>query len=192
MPAVNSAELVLEKKRVRRELRRILADLPREAAAARCADLHHRLEEFECYTRARHVLGYFPMDEELPLESLWHAVARAGKLIYLPVIRDDDIEFRLWDPPKAETLERGVYGIPAPPEHAPPWPSDEQAESLVIVPGLGFSSDGRRLGRGAGFYDRFLLQYPYMKRIALCLREQIRATIPADESDARIDYLISC
>ncbi len=63
---------------------------------------------------------------------------------------------------------------------------------LVVVPGLGFDANGDRLGRGAGFYDRFLASHNFKGvRCGLAFEEQIVESIPVDEHDMRLDMLVT-
>lgn len=64
------------------------------------------------------------------------------------------------------------------------------------MPGLGFTADGRRLGHGKGYYDKFLAKCT--KRFAqppvtmgLALNEQILDEIPVTSTDYRLDYVIN-
>ncbi len=189
---MNKSSLEEEKHKLRRELAEILSAVPEEDKSSRCAGLTARLETLNCYMGARHILAYFPMAAELPLLELWKNIHSRGKRLYLPRVTGGEMRFFLWDPPNPSALVPGKYRIPAPGPAAPPWPEEEQTDSLAIVPGLGFSRDGRRLGRGGGFYDRFLLHYSQVERVALCLEEQIREDIPADERDALMSHIISC
>ena len=61
----------------------------------------------------------------------------------------------------------------------------------VLVPGLAFSPEGERLGRGAGFYDRFLQRHPGALRIGVAFQEQIANSIPVDPWDERIDIILT-
>ncbi len=63
---------------------------------------------------------------------------------------------------------------------------------LVIVPGLGFDEHGNRLGRGRGFYDRFLA-HPEFHGVAcgLCIEEQVISTLPAGPLDRQVDMLVT-
>jgi 5,10-methenyltetrahydrofolate synthetase len=63
--------------------------------------------------------------------------------------------------------------------------------TAILVPGLAFSTDGKRLGRGAGFYDRLLKQYPSALRIGVAFHEQIVSKIPTDEWDEELDVLLT-
>ncbi len=63
---------------------------------------------------------------------------------------------------------------------------------LVVVPGLGFDCTGNRLGRGRGFYDRFLAHAEFSgSTCAVAFEEQVVETIPAHPHDIRVDMLIT-
>ena len=63
---------------------------------------------------------------------------------------------------------------------------------LVIVPGLGFDEKGNRLGRGRGFYDRFLA-HPQLRAVkcALAFEEQLCPEVPCDPLDVGVDILVT-
>jgi len=89
----------------------------------------------------------------------------------------------------ATGVEEGYMGIREPVEGMPVPVSDID---LVIVPGLGFDEQGNRLGRGRGFYDRFL-RHPDFRghSCALAFEEQVLPTIPVEPSDARVAMLVT-
>ena len=63
---------------------------------------------------------------------------------------------------------------------------------MVVVPGLGFDESGDRLGRGAGFYDRFLASHNFKGiRCGLAFEDQLMASVPVDEHDMRLDMLVT-
>ena len=91
--------------------------------------------------------------------------------------------FRLTD------LTSGAFGIweplPNPARFVAP-----DAFDLVLVPGLAFDLDGGRLGRGAGFYDRFLATLPKKTRfVGVALDEQFVEKTPRDAFDLPVDAL---
>ncbi|MEM8756702.1 MAG: 5-formyltetrahydrofolate cyclo-ligase [Planctomycetota bacterium] len=62
--------------------------------------------------------------------------------------------------------------------------------NLVVVPGLSFTRDGRRLGRGAGFYDRFLRRVPaWVETVGLALSPQIAEDVPTEPHDHPVRWL---
>ena len=66
----------------------------------------------------------------------------------------------------------------------------EVAPEIIIVPGLGFDSAGRRLGRGKGFYDRYLSDHPAIK-IGLAFEVQMTKEIPTEPHDVRMDFVVT-
>lgn len=60
----------------------------------------------------------------------------------------------------------------------------------VLVPGLGFDFSGARLGRGKGFYDRYLENQQAL-RIGLAWTEQIVEKIPVEGHDCHMDFIIT-
>ncbi len=62
----------------------------------------------------------------------------------------------------------------------------------VLVPGLAFDLNGRRLGRGGGHYDRFLVRLrPDCLRVGVCFEGQIVDTVPADPWDQPVDAVVT-
>jgi 5-formyltetrahydrofolate cyclo-ligase len=71
---------------------------------------------------------------------------------------------------------------------------DSKPESIcVICPGLGFNLKGERLGKGGGYYDRFLKKLkefcPKVTTIGVCFDFQLVDEIPMDEKDQKIDFI---
>jgi 5-formyltetrahydrofolate cyclo-ligase len=64
---------------------------------------------------------------------------------------------------------------------------------MIVIPGLAYDRRGYRVGRGRGFYDRFLSQQDFQgKRVALCFHEQLMAdAIPCEPHDMPMDLIVS-
>lgn len=80
------------------------------------------------------------------------------------------------------------WGIWEPTDEAPLL-SDYSRLDLVVVPGVAFSSDGKRLGRGKSFYDRFLPLVPRAAFVGVCYPCQVVEQIPADPWDIGMDIV---
>ena len=61
---------------------------------------------------------------------------------------------------------------------------------VAIVPGMAFDAEGYRLGRGKGYYDRFLARVPYLYKIGLCFSWQMVDKVPHDKHDIVMDEVI--
>ena len=85
-------------------------------------------------------------------------------------------------------LALGQWGIWEPTDEAPLL-SDYSRLDLVVVPGVAFSSDGKRLGRGKSFYDRFLPLVPRAAFVGVCYPCQVVEQIPADPWDIGMDIV---
>jgi len=69
---------------------------------------------------------------------------------------------------------------------------DPATLDVVVVPGLGFTADGRRLGQGGGRYDRFLPQLrPDCQTIGACFAEQLLADLPTEEHDISVAHVVT-
>lgn len=60
---------------------------------------------------------------------------------------------------------------------------------ILIIPGMAFTKSGHRLGRGKGFYDRYLENFAGLK-IGVCFDEQIRKSVPYETHDQKMDFLV--
>lgn len=86
-----------------------------------------------------------------------------------------------------ELVWQNDFGIKllVPPEGAPQVQPD-----FVLVPGLAFDQAGYRLGRGGGFYDRWLADFEG-KKIGLCFEEQLLQQLPHESHDIKVDQVIT-
>ncbi|MFM8885802.1 MAG: 5-formyltetrahydrofolate cyclo-ligase, partial [Chthoniobacterales bacterium] len=76
------------------------------------------------------------------------------------------------------------------PEKCPAF--DPREAEIIFVPGLAFTAEGQRLGRGRGFYDRLLAALPEdILRVGVCFAEQIVADIPSEPHDKEVDVVLS-
>jgi 5-formyltetrahydrofolate cyclo-ligase len=76
-----------------------------------------------------------------------------------------------------------------------PAPHTEYVEpeeiDLLVVPGVAFTRDGKRMGYGGGYYDRFIPLCTNARIMALAFREQLVDTLPTEEHDLPIPELIT-
>jgi 5-formyltetrahydrofolate cyclo-ligase len=159
----------------------------RSASLAACA----RLSELEAVRAASVLMLYMPLTREVDLTSFAVGCFRAQKTVCLPQVD--------WKRKQMKAVEVGSFdddimqvdehGVRSPRDGRPVTP---QSLDLVVVPGLAFDTAGRRLGRGAGFYDRFLctLRRNAVK-VGLAFDAQVAPTIPTLGHDCVMDVLVT-
>jgi 5-formyltetrahydrofolate cyclo-ligase len=128
----------------------------RRASASEAATV--LIEAMGEWKRAGLVLAYLPMRTEPDSRFLIEAARSRGKAVLVPRIVGLDIEFVPLGDADVDALPRDGYGIPIPPPEEPAWPLAKLAERPVFcaTPGLLFDARRFRLGRGKGYYDRFI------------------------------------
>ena len=73
----------------------------------------------------------------------------------------------------------------------PENPSVETKVDVFLIPGLAFTTDGKRLGRGGGFYDQMLKFYPKSLKIGITSNERVLQDIPIEDHDILLDYVFT-
>lgn len=149
----------------------------------RSVELWHRLAQLDVYAEARVVMAFAALPGEPDTDALFRRLADVGKQLVLPRIDGD-----LLVPVRAGgTWSSGTWGI-----REPVGPAVDVTDiDLVIVPGLAFTVDGHRLGRGKGFYDRFLAAVD-APTIGVCFSEQIVDELPVEGFDICVDRVVMC
>lgn len=72
----------------------------------------------------------------------------------------------------------------------PPVDAPEVNPGMILIPGLAFSEKGDRLGRGKGFYDKYLAHYHGIK-VGICFFDQLQELLPTEEHDVALDYIVT-
>lgn len=180
----------MSKKVLRQQVRDILAAISAEHLQHRSALACQLLCDQEEYRRAQTLMIFLSTTHEVDTQQLAQRAWADGKTVLAPRVTWDQ---RRMLPIEIQSLgsdvEEGYMGIREPAEGMPVPVSELD---LVIVPGLAFDEQGNRLGRGRGFYDRFLA-HPDFRGIAcaLALEEQIVPAIPVGPGDVAVDMLVT-
>ncbi|MFA4028524.1 MAG: hypothetical protein GDYSWBUE_000428 [Candidatus Fervidibacterota bacterium] len=144
-----------------------------------------------CSIGASTVMLYAPMNDEVNVEPLIRQLLSVGVRVCLPQVERTSRRIipRLissFD----EQVAVGTYGIREPKGECQIVPLDEI--EAVIVPGRAFDERCRRIGRGGGYYDRFLGELPKSAcTIGVAFEFQVFDSVPADEDDVPVDCVIT-
>ncbi len=178
------------KKQLRQRLRKILADIPPDQAAMQGSQACQLLAQQPEYRRAEIVMVFLSLTGEPDTTPLVLRAWQDRKRVLAPRVSWEQrrmlpVEIRSLTADLTVTgvgLREPVAGTPIP----------VSLIDLVVVPGLGFDVDGNRLGRGRGFYDRFLAN-PEFRGVAcaLAFEQQLVPELPAGPLDRPVDLLVT-
>lgn len=132
------------------------------------------------------ILLYHSMPDEVHTHTLINTLVSNGITVLLPTIVGNELELHQYISPNCCHTE-STYSIV---ESNGPLFTEYHNIDLAIIPGIAFTKKGHRLGRGKGFYDRLLpkLNCPLL---GLAFPFQIVDSIPSDEHDVMMNYVIS-
>ena len=173
----------MDKKELRTHIKTLKKQHTKEQLMEQSKKILAKLEQHPDFVKAEKVMLYSALPDEVQTQAFlekWHL----KKQIILPTVVGDDII------PVAFIADTnfavGDFNILEPQNE--PYTGDFD---LIIVPGVAFDYMGNRLGRGRGYYDRFLCQHLDVKRIGICFDFQMVDEVPAEPFDIRMDEVIS-
>ena len=200
----NETELQAAKSESRTKALALRRAMSPEDRAAASAAIHKRLFELPAFVDAEGVHCYIALDEEVSTEAIFEACRQRGKRTYVPyqIPNEARLGWCAWSP--GEPLIRGPFGISEPALNARVSPEPGLVD-LVIVPGAAFDREGRRLGHGKGYYDRFLAELASFTRyqglnrrgknrvvfVGLAFHCQLVAEVPCGPRDIKLHGLLT-
>ena len=170
---------------MRQKSKNLTADKRRLDSERLCALLKAQAS----FQNASSILFFAPLAEEPDLWPLLNETLAWKKLVALPCFDEDNQSYlpRRVKDIHVEILS-GQFGIREPATTCVEIPLDDL--DAALVPGVAFDLTGHRLGRGKGFYDRFLENFSGNK-IGIAFDEQIMDAVPAEKNDVRMDFIVT-
>ena len=144
---------------------------------------HPRIQEADT------ILMYHSLPDEVDTHSALDQLLAMGKKVLLPKVVSDT-EMTIHEYTGQNSLKPSEpYGILEP--ITPELSIINCQLSIAIVPGMAFDKQGHRIGRGKGYYDRFLSQIPNIYKIGVCFPFQMLESIPSESTDVVMDEVIT-
>ncbi|MFT3737925.1 MAG: 5-formyltetrahydrofolate cyclo-ligase [Breznakibacter sp.] len=175
-----------QKNALRAMVKERLAEVPPVQLAAQSQSIFQKVEQLPAFHQASHILAYWSMLKEVDTHFFVEKWT-AEKHVYLPVVQGEDLQLVRFSG-RGQMARHPRFFIYEP-------LGDVFVElskiSLAIVPGLAFDRHGRRLGKGGGFYDRFLPKLTNAQKIGVAFAEQMVDEIPVEPHDRSVDLVIS-
>ncbi len=144
--------------------------------------IQKKIKKINAFRNAQKIGAYFPIGSEILTQDIIQELLSNGKDVFLPRVEGTRMEFRKIA--GFSSLEKGSFEIMEPKDDC----QIDNELDVILVPTVGISPAGTRLGYGHGFYDRFLAEHKSVT-ISLTLEKQIIKNIPRAEHDAIIDWI---
>ena len=174
-----------EKQRLRKQMKSSLREMSSQERARQSAALVAALQQEPRFRAAQRIFAFFPLPSEpfllpaiFPQQKLFLPRTTTAGLVFHRIV---DLHL---------SLRRSALGVLEPCSDLPiALPRQPREADILLVPGLAFSSQGERLGRGGGFYDRFLgsLAADFSARWGVCFACQLRDSLPMASFDQKVD-----
>ena len=144
------------------------------------------LQQDRLFQNAKKIALFYPLWGEVDTQAIHKAIISKNKIPLYPKMDFERKVLRFHVVKDLKDFHRGPYQVFEPKQDS--LGNEQKDIDLFLVPGLAFSKDGARLGRGAGFYDRTLIQCHFwgIPRYGICFPEQILPYIPMGEKDLRM------
>ena len=175
----------MDKKEIRRAVRERLKALSADEKAQKSTMLALALVVHPTVRSAGVVALFSPLPDEPQVGEVIPIIA-GERSIVLPRVEGDVMRFYPYTPASMST---GSYGIMEPMDGEAVDPS---SIDVMVVPGVAFTANGARLGRGKGYYDKYMSLPGFRARtLGVCYSQQLLETLPVDSHDVKIDEIVS-
>lgn len=164
------------------QIRQEISLLEIKNRAERDRNLVEKLEKFS----HRVILAFIPVKLEPNILLFLVSKYKSGVEVGIPSIIGDEMVFKVWN----NRFKIGRFGLKE--SDTEKLVDLYQSEILCITPLVACTRDGKRLGRGGGYYDKFFAKNPHIFKVGVCYSEQILDEIPTESHDMRLDLVVSC
>lgn len=157
-----------------------------------------QIKVFSIYKTAKNICLYLPTEKEVNVFDLLTDSLQNSRNCFVPLIMGDDLEFLLVESLEdLQTFKKNKWNILEPPietlDKRKSLFNSKIDNLLIIAPGLAFDIQKNRMGKGKGYYDKFIkrLRKENIKfeTIAVSFSTQIVKDVPMEEFDEKMNYL---
>ncbi|XP_037080242.1 5-formyltetrahydrofolate cyclo-ligase-like [Pollicipes pollicipes] len=184
---------------LRQKVKEEIAKLSMEERIRQSQVVTKNLMALPQYQQSKRVSVYLNMQDEIQTGDILRDILQSGKQCFIPRYESGSSRMdmvRLHSLADFDSLPLTKWKIKQPPlAEAREEALASGGLQLVLVPGLAFTRAGHRLGRGRGYYDRFLSRCRQAQSeppctVALAFRQQVLEHVPVEESDVPIDLVL--
>jgi len=180
------------KNEIRERVKALLKEQATVLRDQRSRIIAEKAVSLEQFRRSDTVMMYVPLPTEVDTTRIMERAWEQGKRVAVPFIDEKDrMEMKLSGLASPADLDEGPFGIRQPAKGAI-VPIQAKEIDLVLVPAIAFDIKNNRLGRGKGYYDRFLSSLPVSAcTVGLAFHFQIQKELPKDPHDIAVDMVLT-
>ena len=179
----------MEKEKARRIVQRKIARLTKKERSEKAKAIEKRLFSFSDFQKGQVIMFFVGMADEVDTRNMVARALNVGKTVALPRTYIKSGSFKAFEIKSLVELVPGTYGILEPPETLPIAPA---RIDFIVVPARAYDRRGNRLGRGKGFYDRFLAEKDLTAvRCGVAFDCQIFSHLAHSQFDEPVDIIIT-
>ncbi|KAG7207203.1 hypothetical protein KM043_008884 [Ampulex compressa] len=193
MAAIKSAKAAL-----RKEIKSIVQGMNSTDKQRQSLKVFDKLCALPQFQKSKRISLYLSTNDEIDTLPILNYIFKSGKEAYVPRYKGSKMEMvKLLSMEDYENLPLTKWNIKQPDfEDARENALETGGLDLIVLPGVAFTTDGKRLGHGMGYYDRFLhacfekqQKKPYL--IAVAFNEQLRKDVPTTADDVILDLVLT-
>jgi 5-formyltetrahydrofolate cyclo-ligase len=182
------AEIVARKRALRRQMRELEGQFGPAQIAPASLLLCDQLRPQPVWQACRRILAFLPMPSEPDIRPLLEEALAEGKTVTLPSFDPTRGVYEARQVSTLSGLQPRHFGIPEPAPESPKF--DLIRLDFLLVPGVAYDVNGRRLGRGKGYFDRLLAEVTGHK-CGVAFDWQVVPEVPAEPHDMCVDSLLT-
>ena len=173
---------------LRRELRAQAARYSSADRAEASQQICQQIRQHRNWKEAKGVLFFVPLPQEPDIQPLMDEAFAEGKLVAVPRYSAPHQQYIPCEIDGNASICKGPHGVGEAAASCPP--ADTNKLDLFLIPGIGFSLNGRRLGRGKGHYDRLLADVRGLK-CGVAFDWQVTVEIPVERHDIVLNCIVT-
>lgn len=173
------------KKELRKRVKSLIKAMAAKKRAVEASAVTEQLLQHPKLQSVGTIALFASLPDEIDTTALIKKLACRSRVV-LPRLSGDEMDFYPYSP---EAMHSGAMGISEPDGDVPVAPSDID---VMILPGLAFTIGGQRLGRGKGYYDRYMARELFRAyTIGICHSVQLLEVLPVEPHDKCLDEVMT-
>ena len=179
------------KKALRKETTRRRNSIDNASRLEKSQEIIQRLISLSDFSHAANIFSYVSYRSEVDTWQFLKLCLDRGKRVYVPRVLDKE-NMGFFQITSLDQLEQGGMDIWEPTAACPPYCHEKTSgQNMMIIPGLAFDDQGKRLGYGGGYYDRYLHTFGPCLKIGLAFECQIVPAVPCGRTDIKVDGIVT-